>query len=185
MNPRIEQRTLKLGERIVYCYSDGSIELLKSVNQNASILVRTFGSTTSTGYKHICIDGRYFYVHRLIATAFIPNLGNLPEIDHKNRDKSDNRVENLRWVSSKDNMNNRDCVDKSIQKYGVKCTEDKASYNKSYRNVNIPLDAIQPNGKHTTYYFKSVSSPEYKALKPLSQKARYFKYQELCSKEVI
>lgn len=43
------------------------------------------------------------YVHRLVASAFIPNPGRLPEINHKNLDKTDNRVENLEWCSASGN----------------------------------------------------------------------------------
>ena len=46
------------------------------------------------------------YVHRLAAQAFIPNPDNKPEIDHINRNRSDNRVINLRWVTHKENLEN-------------------------------------------------------------------------------
>lgn len=45
-------------------------------------------------------------LHRLIAIAFIPNPENKPCIDHINTDRSDNRIENLRWCTQKENHNN-------------------------------------------------------------------------------
>ena len=46
------------------------------------------------------------YAHVLVAKAFIPNSENKLEVDHINRNKSDNRVVNLRWLTKVENMAN-------------------------------------------------------------------------------
>lgn len=58
--------------------------------------------------SYYCVEicGKAYTVHRLVALAFIPNPENKPEIDHKNRNRFDNNVENLRWVTHTENMRN-------------------------------------------------------------------------------
>lgn len=44
------------------------------------------------------------YIHRLVGQAFIPNPGNLPEINHIDEDKTNNQVSNLEWCTSEYNL---------------------------------------------------------------------------------
>lgn len=78
----------------------------------------------SCGYYTVCFhkDSKQYTkkVHRLIAKMFIPNPDNLPQVDHINRNKIDNRLENLRWVSHRDNDRNRGiCIRNTSGKQGV------------------------------------------------------------------
>lgn len=68
------------------------------------------GSVDNSGYVYVNLRNeeglKRVSVHRLVAMAFIPNHENKPHIDHINTIKTDNRVENLRWVDALENINN-------------------------------------------------------------------------------
>lgn len=59
---------------------------------------------TKAGYFTVNVKGKTFYQHRLVAEAFLPNTYKLPEVNHKNRNKLDNSVGNLEWISKEDNV---------------------------------------------------------------------------------
>jgi len=65
--------------------------------------------TLEGGYKHVALyknnNNKSWRVHRLVALAFIPNPLDLPEVNHKDENPSNNKIDNLEWCTPKYNSN--------------------------------------------------------------------------------
>ena len=71
-------------------------KILKSYKNNKGYLVVHL-------YKEGKVKG--YSIHRLVTSAFIPNPNNLPQVNHKDEDKTNNRVDNLEWCDNDYNRN--------------------------------------------------------------------------------
>ena len=87
-------------------YSNGEDICRKVTNK----ILKTDDSKRGYSGVSISIKGivsKSFLVHRLVALTFIPNPNSYREVNHINGIKTDNRVENLEWVSRSQNMKHR------------------------------------------------------------------------------
>ena len=77
--------------------------------------------TDKNGYLkvNLCKDGmmKTYRVHRLVAEAYIPNTDNLPQVDHIDNDKTHNYLNNLQWITLRDNC--RKSKNKPILQYDL------------------------------------------------------------------
>ena len=79
---------------------------VSNMGQCMKVDKRTLEGKVTNGRIHPGVGYMQFagtYVHRLVAKAFIPNPNGYEQVDHINSDRTDNRVENLRWVTRKQN----------------------------------------------------------------------------------
>ena len=104
---------------VCVCNCDYEIETesphrIRRINGNRFIAE---GIDSSNGYVYCYLNGKKYYKHRIIALQFVPNDDpeNKIQIDHINRVKTDNRIENLRWVSSSENLKNRSSYRKDFE----------------------------------------------------------------------
>ena len=88
---------------------------------------------------HTRVNGKQvnLQVHRIVATCFLPNPSNLPQVNHKDCDRTNNSVENLEWSTPQYNTDYR-------EKYGVSAKEFTKVLRKSLFAVNLKtLEILQ------------------------------------------
>lgn len=83
------------------------------------------------GYHRVILTkqnkSRHYSVHRLVAETFIPNAENKKTIDHIDTDRLNNSVDNLRWVTDKENVNNPRTKEKMRKRIATEETRKKLS----------------------------------------------------------
>ena len=96
-----------------YLISECGNIIVNSYNDRKLIISNQIINGKLTGYKYVALidENKKVHriaVHRLVAMTFIDNVDNLPEIDHIDKNRSNNHVSNLRWRSIKDNRDDRE-----------------------------------------------------------------------------
>lgn len=126
----------------------GRIRSLDRISKRNSISTRRIRGTIMKTHKYtngylfisLCKDGekKHFLIHRLVAMAFIPCCTEGYEVNHKNEKKTDNCVDNLEWITHKQNIN-----------YGTMI--ERRTLHSNFKGINNPMfgrkGANNPNSK--------------------------------------
>ena len=90
-------------------YQVSNLGRVKSLHYNKTNKERLLTLGDFRGYLHVGLSKyshkKMFYIHRLVAQAFIENPYNFPQVNHKDEDKTNNCVDNLEWCTAKYNSN--------------------------------------------------------------------------------
>ena len=134
-------------------YQVSNLGRVKSLNYKHTGIEKILKpSVDKKGYLFIClyknsVKKRNFKIHRLVAEAFISNPNNLPQVNHKNEIKDDNRVDNLEWCDAKYNNN----YGTRLERVAEKTTNGKLSK---------PVLQINPNTNEVIAEFPSINEVE-------------------------
>ena len=100
-------------------YQISNLGRVKSFKSNKIRILRNIKGKIGYYVIELCNNGsKILFIHRLVALAFIPNPLNKCCINHKNGIKTDNRVENLEWVTYSEN--NQHAYDTGLKKEWLK-----------------------------------------------------------------
>ncbi len=80
-------------------------------NDTNNVILKTWKD--NKGYEVIRLGkekGSYFKIHRLVASSFIPNPNNLPQVNHKDGNKMNNSINNLEWCTQSYNIRHADAI---------------------------------------------------------------------------
>ena len=174
-------------------YKISSIGRVKSLPRSASSKVsvkaeRILSSVDDgKGYRAIklCKNGKIkrFFIHRLVAMAFIPNPESLPYINHKDENPSNNFVDNLEWCTQKYNANygnarnkHRKAIGRPICCYDIngnlvkefECYIDAVRYGHKRRHIEECISGKKLT-HHGLYWSNKGEKPNMR--KPISGKA--------------
>lgn len=153
-------------------YQVSSLGRVKSLKNGKERILKPYKLNTGYLSINLCKNGKKkaSRINRLVAEAFLPNPENLPEVDHLNDNRTDNRAENLQWISRVENNRKRQsgiAIPRRVQCIETGEIFESAaaaakSVNRKPISMNRNLRGLTQTcaGKHFKYYNKDVISSD-------------------------
>ena len=118
-------------------YTISNTGRIKSHKANKETELIPYTNKSSNGYLVIGLsDGKKrtrHTIHRLVASHFIPNPDNKPQVNHKDGNKRNNRVDNLEWVTQSENIKHSYYV-------GLRTSDFAKEYNEQRKTAIIAVN---------------------------------------------
>ena len=92
-----------------------------------------------------------YYVHRLVANAFIPNPNGYTDVNHKDENSSNNHVDNLEWISHKQNMNYGTQAERGAKTRKKRYNTNQVFIKVKHIDTGIVYSSIRQAEKETDY----------------------------------
>lgn len=157
-----EIHQLIIENKVIYVSNDGRVfrNNWKELKKHTNIYGYQYVSFTVNGNR------KKFRIHRLVAKAFLDNPFMLPEVNHKDGDKTNNNVTNLEWVTCSDNQLHSRYIllnQTGFKDTPIRCIETNKLYKstrEAWRDTGISYSHISEcaNGKRKSaggYHWKS------------------------------
>lgn len=138
------------------------------------------GCIKKNGYKSVklTIEGKKkdFLVHRLVALTFLPNPSNLPQVNHKDRNKINNEVSNLEWINVSNNVKHSYLDNTRKKRQKIRDFDLKVIENGEWRQYLDTNYYVSINGECVNVKTK-------KYLNPSGEKDNYLRYHLYINKK--
>lgn len=135
-------------------YEVSNLGRVKSLSYNNTGKEKILKPFKNNNYLYVNLlrngNRKFFLVHRLVASAFIPNPEGFPEVNHKDEDKSNNSISNLEWCSK---LYNNNYGTRNERSAAARSKAVEASKYEDFREIELRFASIQEAGRNG--YFSS------------------------------